>query len=105
MKSSKLNFKKLESRVPFFARSTVRDESEKTNDLKRKGKGESKNTEIWLRKVRLSTLREVSVLRSWSKVKLHRVVLLGFGVKESKITLNIMKVGVHSYLRNADLNI
>ena len=55
MKISKLNFEKLESRVPFFARSTVRDESEKTNDLKRKGKGQSKNTEIWLQKLRVLT--------------------------------------------------
>ena len=43
---------------------------------------------------------QVSILRSWSKAKLHCVVLLGFILKESKITLNIMKVGVHSYLPN-----
>ena len=43
---------------------------------------------------------QFSILRSWSKVKLHRAVLLGFGVKELKITLNIMKVGVNSYLPN-----
>ena len=48
---------------------------------------------------------QVAILRSWSKAKLHRAVLLGFGLKESKITLNIMKVGVHSYLPNAHLNI
>ena len=48
---------------------------------------------------------QVSILRSWSKVKLHHAVLLGFGLKESKITLNIMKVGVHSYLPNAHLNL
>ena len=48
---------------------------------------------------------QVSILRSWSKVKLHRVVLLGFGLKESTINLNIMKVGDHSYLPNADLNL
>ena len=46
-----------------------------------------------------------SILRSWSKAKLHRTVLLGFGLKESKITLNIMKIGVHSYLANAHLNL
>ena len=34
----------------------------------------------------------------------HCVVLLGLGLKESKITLNIMKVGMHSYLPNAHLN-
>ena len=48
---------------------------------------------------------QLSILRSWSKAKLHRAVLLGFGLKESKITLNIMKVGVHSYLPNAHLNL
>ena len=48
---------------------------------------------------------QVSILRSWSKPKLHCVVLLGFGLKVSKITLNIMKVGVHSYLPNAHLNL
>ena len=48
---------------------------------------------------------QVSILRSWSKAKLHRAVLLGFGLKESKITLNIMKFGVHSYLENANLNL
>ena len=48
---------------------------------------------------------QVSILRSWSKGKLHRAVLLGFGLKESKITMNILKVGVHSYLPNAHLNL
>ena len=48
---------------------------------------------------------QVSIIRSWSKLKLHRVVLLGFGLKESKITLNITKVGMHSYLPNAHLNL
>ena len=37
-------------------------------------------------------------------LKLHRTVLLGFGLKESKITPTIMKVGIHSYLPNAHLN-
>ena len=48
---------------------------------------------------------QVSILRSWSKVKLHLAILLGFGLKESKITLNIMKVGVHWYLPNAKINL
>ena len=48
---------------------------------------------------------QVSILRSWSKAKLHRAILLGFVLKELKITLNIMKVGVHSYLPNAHLNL
>ena len=48
---------------------------------------------------------QASNLRSWSKPKLHHVVLLGFGLKVSKITLNIMKVGVYSYLPNAHLNL
>ena len=95
----------MESHVPLSARSTARDESEKTNSLKGKGKGGSKNIEIWLRKVRLLALREVSVLRSWSKVKLHRVVLLGFGLKELKIAPNIVKVNVHSYLPNVHLDL
>ena len=37
--------------------------------------------------------------------KWNFAVLLGFGLKESKITLNIMKVGVHSYVANAHLNL
>ena len=48
---------------------------------------------------------QVSILRSWSKVKLHRAVLIGFGLKEPKIALNIVKVGVHYYLPNAHLNL
>ena len=48
---------------------------------------------------------QVSILISWSNMKLHHAVLLGFGLKESKITLNIVKVGMHSYFPNADLNI
>ena len=48
---------------------------------------------------------QVSILRSSSKAKLHCAVLLGFGLKETKINLNIMKIGVHSYLPNAHLNL
>ena len=48
---------------------------------------------------------QVSILRSTSKVNLHRTVLLGFGLKELKITLNIVKVGMHSYLPNAQINL
>ena len=48
---------------------------------------------------------QVSILRSWSKVKLHRALLLVFGLKEPKISLNIMKVGVHSYITNAQINL
>ena len=43
---------------------------------------------------------QVLILRSTSKVKLHRTVLLGFGLKELKITPNIVKVGVHTYHPN-----
>ena len=46
---------------------------------------------------------QVSILRSWSKAKLHHAVLLGFRLKETKITVNIMKVGVHCYLPNAKI--
>ena len=38
-------------------------------------------------------------------MKLHHAVLLRFHLKESKITLYIMKVDVHSYLPNAHLNL
>ena len=38
-------------------------------------------------------------------MKLHRTILLGFGLKELKITLNIMKFGVHCYLPNAKINL
>ena len=37
-------------------------------------------------------------------MKLHRVILLGIGLKQLKIALSIVKVGVHSYLPNAHLN-
>ena len=36
---------------------------------------------------------------------LHHAVLLGFGLKMLKISLNIVKVGMHSYFPNVDLNI
>ena len=48
---------------------------------------------------------EVSVLRSWSKVKLHRAVLLGFSLKELKIAPNIVKFGLHCYLLNVHLDL
>ena len=48
---------------------------------------------------------EVSILRSWSKVKLHRAVWLGIGLKEPNIALNIMKVNVHSYPPNVHINL
>ena len=44
---------------------------------------------------------QVSILRSTSKVNLHHTFLLGFGLKEMKITLNIMKVCTHTYHPNA----
>ena len=47
---------------------------------------------------------QVSILRSWSKVKLHHAVLLGFILKGSKINLNAMKFSMHSYLPNALIN-
>ena len=43
---------------------------------------------------------QVSIPRSTSKVKLDRTILLGFGLKELKITMNIVKVGVHTYHPN-----
>ena len=47
---------------------------------------------------------QVSLIRSTSKVNLHRTVLSRFGLKELKITLNIVIVGMHSYLPNALIN-
>ena len=44
---------------------------------------------------------QVPILRTTSKVNVHHTVLLGFGLKELKITLNIVKVGVHTYHPNA----
>ena len=41
---------------------------------------------------------QVSILRSTSKVKLDRTILV-FGLKELKITMNIVKVGVHTYIQ------
>jgi len=43
---------------------------------------------------------QVSILRSTSKVKLNHTILLGFGLKELKITMNIVKVGMHTYHPN-----
>ena len=36
---------------------------------------------------------------------MHHAVLLGFGLKMAKIALNIVKVGMHSYFPNEDLNL
>ena len=38
-------------------------------------------------------------------MRLHHAVLLGFGLKMAKIALNFVKVGMHSYFPNGDLNI
>ena len=38
-------------------------------------------------------------------MKLHCAVLLGFVLKEPKIAMNIVKVGVQSYIPNAHLNL
>ena len=38
-------------------------------------------------------------------MRLHHVVLLGFGLKMAKIALDIVKVGINSYFPNADLNL
>ena len=45
------------------------------------------------------------ILRSWSKVKLHGAIFLGFGLKETKIVPNIMKVSMQSYLPNAQIKL
>ena len=46
---------------------------------------------IWSRKSGASE-DQFSILRIWAKVKLHRAVLLGFGLKELKIGMNIVKL-------------
>ena len=38
-------------------------------------------------------------------MRLYHAVLLGFGLKMAKIALNIVKVGMHAYFPNADLNL
>ena len=43
---------------------------------------------------------QVSILRSTSKVNLHHTIMLGFGLKELKVNLNIMKVRMHTYHPN-----
>ena len=48
---------------------------------------------------------QISILRSWSNVKLCHVGFLGFGLKEAKIALNIVKLSVHSYIQNGHLNL
>ena len=50
-------------------------------------------------------IAQVSILRNWSKVKLHHAVLLGFELKDPKIAMNIVKFGVHYYIPNAHLNL
>ena len=61
----------------------------------------SKHCKIsWAWSMGIQIYDQVSIIRSTSKVKLHRTVLLGFGLKELKITLNIVKVGVHTYHPN-----
>ena len=45
------------------------------------------------------------ILSIWSKWRLHDAFLLGFGLKMAKIALNIVKLGMHSYFPNADLNL
>ena len=41
----------------------------------------------------------------YSKLRLQHAVLLGFGLKMAKMALNIVKVGMHTYFPNADLNL
>ena len=48
---------------------------------------------------------QISIMRSWSNVKLCHAGLLGFGLKETKIALNIVKLSVHSYIQNGHLNL
>ena len=54
---------------------------------------------------RIQIYDQISILRSWSNVKLCHAGLLGFGLKEVKIALNIVKLSVHSYIQNGHLNL
>ena len=60
---------------------------------------------ILVYQVCIQTYDQASILRIWSKLRLHRAVLLVFRLKMPKIALNIVKVGMHSYFSNAHLNI
>ena len=53
----------------------------------------------------IQTYHQVSIPRICSKIRLHRVVLLRFGLKMPNIALNIMKVSMHSYLPNVPINL
>ena len=53
----------------------------------------------------IQTYDQISIQRNWSKVKLHRAILLWLGLKGVKIARNIAKVGVHSYLSNEYSNL
>ena len=48
---------------------------------------------------------QISNARKLSKVKLHCAFSLQLGLKVVKIAWNVVKVGVHSYLPNAHLNL
>ena len=48
---------------------------------------------------------QVLVSRSCSKLNLRHATSLGFGLKEVKIALNMVKVCVHTYLPNGNLNL
>ena len=48
---------------------------------------------------------QVLVLRSCSKVNLRHATSLGFGLKEVKIDLNMVKFCVHGFLPNGNLNL
>ena len=54
---------------------------------------------------RIQIYDQISILRSWSNVKLCHAGLLGFSLKEVKIDLNIFKLNVHSYIPNGHLNL
>ena len=41
---------------------------------------------------------QISTPRIWSKVELHHLISLRFGLKEGKIAMNIMKFFMQSYL-------
>ena len=48
---------------------------------------------------------QISIPRNWSKVKLTHAVSIELGLNEVKIAQNIVKVGMHAYLSNADPNL
>ena len=48
---------------------------------------------------------QISIIRNYSKVKLHHAFSLGLGLKVFKIAWNVVKIGVHACLSNGHPNL